>query len=67
MLCGKEEKNFESWYRCAIAFYDAVIVLYKNKAKLIRGAFAAARLILINHLLFEFIRKSYSILIYWYQ
>lgn len=36
-----EEKNFESWYRCAIAFYDAAIVLYKNKAELSRGAFAA--------------------------
>lgn len=36
-----ESKNFESWYRCAIAFNDAAIILYKNKAELSRGAFAA--------------------------
>ena len=36
-----EEKNFESWYRCAIAFYDAAIVLYKNDEELTRANFAA--------------------------
>lgn len=36
-----EEKNFESWYRCAIAFYDAAIILYRNEEDLGRAGFAA--------------------------
>lgn len=36
-----ESKNFESWYRCAIAFYDAAIILYRSDAELTRANFAA--------------------------